>query len=314
MQESLAFLSAHGYGVVFIWVLADQLGLPLPSFPILLAAGSLAKSGSLSLSGVVLMGTLGAFASDALWFEIGRRREKWILGFICRKSLEPESCILRTKSAFSKRSTGKLLVSKFVPGLNMIVSPMAGASGLSRWKFAVLNGLGALGFALAFVLPGYVFHRQLEVVFRLIGQMGHWIVALAIVAFAGYIGAKYLRRLRFIRRLRVARITPRELKDKLRQQAELVIVDLRLPSDFESAPFPLPGALRVPPREMVHRHQEIPRDREVVLYCSCPDEKTSAQAALLLNSYGIRNVRPLAGGYAAWFQDANLEVAQATGP
>lgn len=304
MQESLAFLSAHGYWVVFVWVLADQLGLPLPSFPLLLAAGSLAKSGNLSLSGVVLTGTLGAFASDTLWFEIGRRREKWILGFICRKSLEPESCVQRTKGAFSRRSTSKLLISKFVPGLNIIVSPMAGASGLSRWKFAALNSAGALAFALAFVLPGYVFQRQLEIVFRLVGQMGHWIVVLAVVAFAGYVGSKYLRRLRFIRRLRVARITPRELKDKLSQQAAVVIVDLRLPSDFEAAPLSLPGAIRVAPREMAHRHQEIPRDREVVLYCSCPDEKTSAQAALLLNSYGIRNVRPLAGGYEAWFQDA----------
>jgi rhodanese-related sulfurtransferase len=81
-----------------------------------------------------------------------------------------------------------------------------------------------------------------------------------------------------------------------------VIVDLRVPLDFAAAPLTLPGAIRVAPEEMARRHTEIPRDCDVVLYCSCPDEFTSTRAALLLKTYGIHRVRPLAGGYDTWLQ------------
>ncbi|MDA1277421.1 MAG: VTT domain-containing protein [Verrucomicrobia bacterium] len=302
MHESFTILLNHGYLVVFVWVFADQAGLPLPSFPVLLAAGALAHAGSLNLFAVIALATLAAILPDSLWFELGRHRGGSVLKFICRTSLEPDSCVGRTQQTFSRRGTWTLVVSKFVPGLNIVAAPMAGISGVSRLRFLALNAAGSLAFAVLFVSLGYLFSRQLEQVLALAAETGHWFLIAVFALFIAYLAIKYARRARFIRLLRVARISPDELRDKLVAGTEVAIVDLRLPLDFAAAPQTLPGALRLAPEEVASRHQEIPRDRDIVLYCSCPDESTSTRAALLLKQYGIHRVRPLAGGYDTWLQ------------
>jgi membrane protein DedA with SNARE-associated domain/rhodanese-related sulfurtransferase len=302
MHTSLSILLHHGYLVVFLWVLAGQAGLPLPAFPVLLAAGSMAYTGQLSLFGVIALTSLAALLGDALWFEIGRSQGRSVLKFICRSSLEPDSCVRRTKNMFSHRENWTLLVSKFVPGLHFVAAPIAGISGVSRSRFLLLNAAGSAAFAILFVSPGYVFSRQLERLMSLASVSGHWLLIACGTLFAAYLATKYVRRARFVKQLRVARISPEELKDKLETGVEVVIVDLRVPLDFAAAPLTLPGAIRVAPEEMADRHTEIPRDCDVVLYCSCPDEFTSTRAALLLKTYGIHRVRPLAGGYDTWLQ------------
>lgn len=302
MHEALTILANHGYWIVFAWVFADQAGLPLPSFPVLLAAGALAHAGRLNLFAVIAVAALAAVLIDSLWFELGRHRGGSVLKFICRTSLEPDSCVGRTQKMFSRRGTWTILISKFVPGMNIVASPMAGISGVSRLRFLTLNAAGSLAFAFLFALLGYLFSRQLEQVLALASASGRWLLIAGLTLFIAYLAAKYARRARFIRMLRVARISSDELRNKLQAGADVVIVDLRLPLDFAAAPQTLPGALRLAPEELASRHQEIPRDREVVLYCSCPDESTSTRAALLLKQYGIHRVRPLAGGYETWMQ------------
>lgn len=302
MHEALTILTNHGYWIVFAWVFADQAGLPLPSFPVLLAAGALAHAGHLNLFAVIAVAALAAVLIDSLWFELGRHRGGSVLKFICRTSLEPDSCVGRTQKMFSRRGTWTILISKFVPGMNIVASPMAGISGVSRLRFLTLNAAGSLAFAVLFALLGYLFSRQLEHVLALASASGRWLLIAGLTLFIAYLAAKYARRARFIRMLRVARISSDELRNKLQAGADVVIVDLRLPLDFAAAPQTLPGALRLAPEELASRHQEIPRGREVVLYCSCPDESTSTRAALLLKQYGIHQVRPLAGGYETWRQ------------
>lgn len=311
MHEALTILANHGYWVVFVWVFTDQAGLPLPSFPVLLAAGALAHAGSFNLFAVIALAALAAILIDSFWFELGRHRGGAVLKFICRTSLEPESCVWRAQKSFSRRGTWTLLISKFVPGMNVVAAPMAGISGVSRLRFLTLNASGSLAFAVLFVMLGYLFSRQLERVLALASASGHWFLFVGAALFVAYLATKYARRARFIRLLRVARISPDELRDKLRAGTDVVIVDLRLPLDFAAAPQTLPGALRLAPEEVASRHQEIPRDREIVLYCSCPDEYTSTRAALLLKQYGIHQVRPLAGGYETWRQK-NFPLTPAT--
>lgn len=312
MHEALAILAHYGYGIVFLWVFLDQAGLPFPAFPVLLAGGALAQEGKLNLFAVIGSAALAAMLIDTFWFEIGRNRGKSVLKFICRTSLEPESCIDRTQSMFSRRGVWTLIVSKFVPGMNVVASPMAGMTGVSRWRFVILNLVGSLLFAVALVLPGYLFSHQLERLLRVISASGRvvlWSVALSLVA---YIALKYLRRAQFIRHLRVARISPEELKDRLEGSTDLVVLDLRLPSHFARSPETLPTAIRMAPNEVAQRHSEIPRDRDIVLYCSCPNENASTRAALLLKRYGIHRVRPLAGGYENWRQ-MNFPLASSVG-
>jgi len=302
MHAALSMLATHGYWVVFVWVLADQAGLPLPSFPVLLAAGALAYAGSLNVFAVIGLAAVASILSDTLWFEMGRHRGGSVLKFLCRASLEPDSCVERTQNKLSQWGTWTLLISKFVPGMNVVASPMAGISGVSRSRFLALNAGGALAYATAFVLPGYLLSHQLEWLVSLAAASGHWVLIAGITLFMAYLATKYVRRAQFIRRLRVARISPEELKNQLETSEDVTIIDLRLPKDFAAAPLTLPGAIRLPPAEVAHRHAEIPRDRDVVLYCSCPNELTSTRVALLLKEYGITRVRPLAGGYAGWQQ------------
>lgn len=313
MHDLWPMLLNHGYLIVFFWVLADQVGMPLPAFPALLAAGALAHEGKLDLFNVIALVALATLLSDTLWFEVGRRKGRPVLKFLCRAALEPDGCIRRTQTMFARRGAAwTLLVSKFVPGLNVVASPLAGVSGISQTRFLLLNAVGSILFATAVVLPGYLFSQQLERVLAVVTASGHWLVITGGALFSAYLAIKYARRARFVRFLRVARISPEELNQKIAAGEDVAIVDLRLPADFAAAPQTLPGAIRLAPEEVASRHQEIPRDREIVLYCTCPDEYTSARAALLLRHYGIHRVRPLAGGYEAWRQ-MNFPLVSSTG-
>jgi membrane protein DedA with SNARE-associated domain/rhodanese-related sulfurtransferase len=300
VTDQIEFLTRHGYTIVFGAVLADQLGLPLPSLPVLLAAGALAGAGELSLAAVIFLAALAAFLSDMIWFEIGRRHGGPVLKFACRASLEPDSCVRRTKEMFSRRASWTLLMAKFVPGMNVVAPPVAGMSGMSRARFQMLNALGAVAFGFSFVGLGYLFSSQIEQILSLASGSRNWLLAVFLAAFAAYLCIRYVRRTRFIRLLRMARISVEELKAKIEGKENVSIIDLRHRFDFEAAPLTLPGAVRLAPEEVAQRHHEIPRDRDIILYCTCPNEHTSARVALLLKRYGITRVRPLAGGFEAW--------------
>jgi len=302
MPEHFSNLWNHGYLVVFVWVLVDQAGLPVPSLPVTLTAGALAHDGRLSFSAILFLTAIAAFLADTFWFEIGRRRGEPVLKFACRASLEPDSCVRRTRDMFSRHGNMPLLISKLVPGMSIVASPLAGMSGLSRTRFLLLNTAGSIVFSLVLVLPGYLFSRQVDQILALASASGSWLLIVLAMILGAYIVFKYVRRKRFVRFLRVARISPEELKQKLDTGSDVVIVDLRHALDFATSPGTLPGAIRMAPNEVARRHREVPRDRDIVLYCTCPDEYTSTRVALLLKRHGIMRVRPLTGGYDTWLQ------------
>jgi len=268
MNETLGFLLRHGYSVLFAWVLVEQLGLPVPSVPLLLAAGTLAGRGRLNLSLVAVLPIVAALLSDALWYELGRRRGVKVLQFLCRISLEPDSCVRRTENVFARHGARSLLVAKFVPGLNTAAPPLAGVFRMRLSRFLFFDALGVMVWVGAFVGLGYVFSDQLERVADHALTLGTWLLVLLFGALAGYIGWKYLHRRRFLRELRVARITPEELKQKLDAGEDVVVVDLRHSYDFEAEPGTIPGAYRMEASELDEMSEQIPRDRDVVLYCT----------------------------------------------
>ena len=268
MSETVQFLIEHGYSLLFAWVLAEQLGLPIPSLPLLLAAGALAGAGKFSFAFAVALAVLASLIADLLWYELGRRRGSKILGLLCRISLEPESCVRRAEDAFQNHASRSLLIAKFVPGLNTAAPPMAGVTGM-RWpRFLLLDALGALLWAGGGVLIGYLFSGKLERLAFYLSRLGNAAIVLLALLLAAYIVRKYLARRRFQRELWMARISPEELKGKLDTNEPLAIVDLRHPLDFLPYPQVLPGAIRLSPGDIEQRHGEIPRDREVILYCT----------------------------------------------
>jgi membrane protein DedA with SNARE-associated domain len=266
--DTLQFLVQHGYGVLFAAVLAQQLGVPVPSTPFIIAAGALARSGQLNFGATVFLAFFAALIADLVWFQIGRLRGVRVLQFLCRISLEPDYCVRRTENSFARYGAKTLVVGKIVPGISVLATPMAGVYGLPPSRFLMFDSIGILLWIIPFELLGYAFSDQLEDVVAYASRFGGLLFALVVGGVAIYIGWKYAQRRRFLRSLRVARITPEQLKSELDSGADLVIVDLRHAMEDEAEPRMLPGAIRLPAESLEERGQELPRGKTLVLYCS----------------------------------------------
>lgn len=268
MHGVIPFLLRHGYWVLFMNVLAEQLGLPVPAFPVLLAMGALAGLGYRSLDISLVLAILAALTSDVIWFRLGRLRGHSILKLLCRLSIEPDSCVSNTKGLFSKFGAVALLFARFVPGLGAAAAPLAGLTRMPVWKFLTADAAGAAAWSAAYLGAGFIFRDQLEAAADYVRRMGSGLVALLVTLLAAYIAGKYYQRRRFIRDLRVSRVSAEDLREMLGRGEDVVIVDLRRALEVQHDPVKLPGALWIPLEELESRHEEIPREKEVVLYCS----------------------------------------------
>jgi membrane protein DedA with SNARE-associated domain/rhodanese-related sulfurtransferase len=300
MSGTIEFLVRYGYVLLFGWVLAEQLGLPMPSAPLLLAAGALAGTSRMNLAVTLALPIVAVSISDAFWYELGRRRGTKVLQWLCRVSLEPDSCVRRTEGRFERNGPWALVVAKFIPGLNSMAPPLAGISRMPWRRFALFDGLGALLWASVYIGIGYIFSAQIEHVATSLVFLGRGLFAIVLASLLLYVGWKYFIRHRFVRRLRIARITPDELHRMMEGGESMVVVDLRHSIEFESEPETIPGAVHMDAADLDEAVEVIPRDREIVLFCSCPNEATAAQMALRLRHLGITRIRPLAGGLAGW--------------
>ncbi len=249
-------------------MLAEQLGVPLPSVPVLLAAGALAGLGKIGAGAALGLAVLATLTADLTWFEAGRRRGNKVLRFVCKVSLEPDSCVRRTEDVFSRYGPRSLLFVKFVPGLGLMAVTLAGAFGLKRRRFLLYDIPGATVWAGAYLALGYLFSAQLERAIEAVKRLGFTVVGLVGGLIALWLIWKYFQRQRFIREISMDRISPGDLQRKLEAGEPIAIVDLRHRLDFDADPRTLPGALRLDAAELEQRHQEIPRDRDVVLYCT----------------------------------------------
>jgi membrane protein DedA with SNARE-associated domain len=265
LEQAADFLIRHGYAVLFGWVLLEQMALPIPAAPLLIAAGALASAGKMNLTFAVALAFIAVILADLFWYSLGRYRGGRILKLLCRISLEPDSCVRRTENLFVRHGVHALLVAKFVPGLNTAAPSLAGIFRMPVRRFMIFDSLGAFFWVVTVTSLGLIFSEQLE---EIALRWGGWLVAVLAGSLAAYVLWKFIQRRRFLRRLRIARITPKELMDKLTAGETISIVDLRQPMDIEAFPQMIPGALRIAMEEIEDRHGEIPRDRDVVLYCS----------------------------------------------
>jgi membrane protein DedA with SNARE-associated domain len=268
MHRTLEFLIKHGYAVLLAWVFAEQIGIPVPSLPVLLAAGALAGAGRLSFWASLALVTIAALTADCIWYLLGKIKGIRILQFLCKISLEPDSCVRRTEGLFAKQGARSLLLAKFVPGLGTVAPPLAGIFHMRARKFLLFDGLGSLIWGFSILGTGYIFSEQIESIAEHAERLGSWLAVLVVGALAAWIIRKWFMRRKFLRDLRIARITPEELKTKLDSRAEIVIVDLRHAIDFEADPETIPGAFRIDAKELEEHSDRLPHDREIVLYCT----------------------------------------------
>lgn len=268
MDAVLASLVEHGYAVLFLWIAAEQLALPIPSEPVLLAGGALAGAGLLRPGVTMAVAVLGCLVADWTWYSIGRMRGREVLRFVCRIALEPDSCVRDSQDLFLRYGARGLLVAKFVPGLNSVAQPLAGILGMRPGRFAAFDALGAAVWTGTYIGLGYAFSDRLAYVAIVAQRLGWW---LAVALGAGttlFLAYKWWRRRRFLRQLRIDRITPDELKQRLDAGDEVTVVDLRQQLELAAEPFVIPGARHLSPSQVTDPATEWPRTREIVLYCT----------------------------------------------
>jgi membrane protein DedA with SNARE-associated domain len=254
--------------LIFFWIFAEKVGLPLPTAPVLVAAGVLAGAGRLHPGAVLLLAVLAALLGDQIWYQIGRFRGGKVLALVCRVSLDPDSCVRQAKNFFARHGARSLLVAKFVPGLNITASPLAGMFRMPLRRFLLFDGLGILLWAGFYTCLGFLFSHRIERLFGHGNGLGPWVTFVAPSVMGGYIVWKYIQRRRFLKQLFVMRISPEELKGKMDAGEDVLILDVRHVLEFEAEPQIIPGAFYLPIEEIDRAAFRIPRDREVVLCCA----------------------------------------------
>ena len=299
-MEFIDVIAGYGYLIVLAVAFVDQFGTPIPSIAILLAAGAVAGQGRLNAAGVLAMAWTGTVLGDVILYQAGRWRGGPVMRGLCSFSIAPNTCVRKTEVSFQRLGWKALVIAKFVPGLALFAAPVAGALRMPVAPFLAFDAIGSLLYNVAVVGLGWALHDQLDRVvgwFRAVGSAAMPLVIGAILAFWAW---RIFRKRRVIGLLRTRRLAPDELRARLEAGEPIRIIDLRAAIEFEVTRETMPGAIRIDPEELDNRHKEIPRDCDVVLYCTCPNEATSARAALALKKLGVERVFPLEGGLEAW--------------
>jgi membrane protein DedA with SNARE-associated domain/rhodanese-related sulfurtransferase len=305
MKEMVEFLAKHGYWVLFVSVLSRQACLPVPANLLLLAAGALAGLGKLNLAGIIVFAVAAFLLADTAWYGAGRTWGGQTLEFVCGAAADPCACVGKMAGRFSRHGVRLLVVSKFIIGVDAVAAPMAGISRIGLRRFLVFDAMGAILWSSVYTALGYIFSDQLDRVAEYAAAMGKLMVLAGVAWLGVLIILKPTRWYRFLRKFRLARITPEELRDKLSAGGRILVLDLQGGLSQGQGLPAIPGAVRLDSRQLSqymkqYRGVDLATDREVILYCASPGETTSVRVALALRQRGFEQVRPLAGGLQSW--------------
>ncbi|QPF72200.1 sulfurtransferase [Roseateles sp. DAIF2] len=311
MRELLDLLIAHGVLLVFAVTLAARAGAPLPAAPLLVVAGGLAAEGQISGWGALAVAVLANIGGDAVWFVAGRSHGHRVMKLLCRISLSPDACVRQSEGLILRWGGQALLAAKFLPGVSVVAAPMAGALGMSWRRFLGYDLLAGLLWSGAFLLLGWMLAEQIQQVLDMLAGAGYIALAALALIVAGLILRRLWQRLRFARRTRGGRITVAEAAALQRRGAREapLFIDVRAAGGVAVDPRRIPGALLLELDQIKARAASLPRDRELVLYCNCPNEVSAALGVTLLGEAGLTHARALVGGLDGWAA-AGLPVAQ----
>ena len=309
-QQVILGLAQYGLAVVALNVLLNQIGLPVPVIPTLVLAGALGANGQVPLAPIFLAAVVACLLADCSWYWVGQKYGIRVLKTLCRISLEPDSCVAQTQSQFDRWGVNSLVIAKFVPGLATIAPPLAGAMRIGWLRFVGLSLLAATLWVGAALVAGMLFKTQIARLLIRMDQIGSMAFGIALVLLSAYVGYKWWERRRFYKMLRMARISVAELNQLIQEGSQPLIIDVRSASARALEPRWIPGALHISLPDVDVHLKELPRDRDIILYCTCPSEASAASVAKILMNHGFKRVRPLHGGLDAWLA-AGHSVAQA---
>ena len=281
-------------------VLANQLGLPVPVLPTLIVGGALAAQGAISPTQLFAGALFACLTADSVWFLAGRVYGGGVMKLLCRISLTPDSCVSETQSRFERWGSNALIVAKFVPGLSLIAPPLAGATQMAWLRFLAYSALGSSAWVGIAILGGMLFRHQIEQLMPHLADFGLAAVSVFCVLLVTYIAYKWWERMRFYSVLRMAQIDVADLFKRMGTPPPPLIIDVRSATAIQLEPRRIPGALHIPLSEVQHQLRDLPRDRDIISYCTCPNEASAAQVAKILMDNGFKKVRPLHGGLDAW--------------
>lgn len=294
-------IEQYGLILVFANVLVEQLGIPLPAYPTLVITGALLDRGNYSVAALLLTAVGASLIADYTWFTAGRRHGRKVTAVLCRISLSPDSCVRQTEMIYQRWGAPSLLVAKFIPGFASVASALAGTVGTRRVTFVFFDGLGAILWAGSAIYLGTLFRTTIADLLSILEALGKWGGVLLLLALAGFIASKWWERYRFLKSLRMARISVEELNQLLEQGQAPLIVDVR--SALSQPIDRIPGAVVISVDDLSGANAdkfEKLIDGEVIVYCACPNEASAAVVAKKLMQRGYTRVRPLAGGIDAW--------------
>ena len=301
--EHFAFLSDLGYLGLFLWIFGEQLGLPIPGLPVLIAAGSIISTGRLSLLPCIGLILLASVSADLLWYYIGRAKGVHILHFICRISWKPNTCIATTKGVFMRFGAQTLLFAKFVPGLNTLAPPLAGSAGITLRRFLIYDTIGAAIWGILPLLAGMGLRKAIPSTAVLVADIRGHLPAIGIALLLAFIGWRFVRRRIYLRQLHdelERGVTIDELREMIDRGDDLVLLDIRHPINFGFHPVLIPQAMRIGYHEIEARLPEIPLDKPLIAYCDCPGDQASVLVVQALHRLGAKSARVLKGGLEEW--------------
>lgn len=303
MPDLIDLVFQHGALLVFAATLAARIGAPVPAAPVLAVAGAAAVGAHGSMATLLAVAIAANLIGDGLWFWAGRHYGYQVLKLLCRISMSPDSCVRQSEAFIGRWGGSSLIAAKFVPGISVVAPPMAGALGMSTLAFIGFETLAAFIWAGALLALGAAFSAQIRDVLALMSTFSAFALLALLVLFAAYLCVRYLRRRAFLREVGMARISVAELRGLIEGGAQPVVIDVRSDVGRSLDARRIPGALGVElaglKRPLI---ETLPRDRDIVLYCNCPNEASAATAARVLASHGFTRVRPLAGGLEAWIE------------
>lgn len=300
LDTLIRLIADYGLLVVFVNILAQQLGAPVPSYPVLMVTGALASRGEQNLPALLGTAVVACMIADSVWYVIGHWTGRRVLRVLCRISLSPDGCVRQTESVFTRFGPSSLMVAKFVPGFASVATALAGAMRIPRGGFLLFDTIGSMLWAGVGLGLGWMFSSAIGQIMDTLAEFGKWGLMLLALAAALFVAAKWWQRHRFNVQLRMARVSVEALSELLDRGERPLIVDVRSQAARDEGRIPgaivtLDDAFALAPELAAH-----PKDALIIVYCACPNDASAVLAARKLLERGFRNVRPLAGGIDAW--------------
>jgi membrane protein DedA with SNARE-associated domain/rhodanese-related sulfurtransferase len=293
-------LAIAQYGLVFLFtsVLVEQLGAPIPAYPVLMLTGALAARGEFNVAVLLAVAVLACLIADTAWYVAGKWYGRRVLRALCRVSLTPDGCVRQTEMIFTRWGAPSLVVAKFIPGFASVATALAGQLRIGRAQFLFFDAIGATAWALGGLALGWLFAPAIEDIVGLLSSLGKWGVGILFAAVGLFVASKWWQRHRFERQLRMNRMSVQTLAGLVDAGKAPVIVDAR--SEISRAEGRIPGAVFLVGYALPPHLQSLAKDEAIVVYCACPNDASAVLAARKLMELGYRQVWPLQGGVEAW--------------